>query len=305
MSRPFACGVDGGGSKAALCCLDTEGREIATAVFGPLNINSGDREAVRQTLRDIAGFLLGLKEQGLETAGLTIATAGVSNPDTRDFIESGLRDAGFSAPFDLRGDQEAALRGAVGPAGAVIIAGTGAICFGRNAGGESARAGGFGYLLDDEGSGYALGRDLLRAVLRARDGRGPATVLEGLLLQRRGLAETADLIRFAYDPVLGKANIAGLAPLLLEALCQGDAAAQAIADKAADELAALGRTVLGRLGLENSELVLMGGVLDNFQNLRDGVSARLQAACPGLSIIRPRRSAAWGAADLARERYLM
>ena len=75
------------------------------------------------------------------------------------------------ASFDRR-DQETALAGALGaPCGMVLIAGTGSICFGRDAVVKQPGSGGYGHKIDDEGSGYALGRDALAAVVRAQDGR--------------------------------------------------------------------------------------------------------------------------------------
>lgn len=305
MSARFVLGLDGGGSKTAACCLDEGGKLLSEAVFGPLNINSGDRGAVTQSLADACRHARELEARGFICAGLVIAAAGVSNPESRDFIQQALNAQGFSAPFELAGDQEAALRGAVGPMGAVLVAGTGSICFGRNAADQSRRAGGWGYLLDDEGGGYALGRDVLRAALRADDGRGERTVLNGLLKTERGLANERDIIRFAYDPVAGKKNIAGLAPLLNMALEQGDPAADGIIKNAARELLLLAGAVLRPLRLEKEELALMGGVLENLPALRAAVEAGLNREFPGLQVIAPRHSAAYGAAQLALERYLI
>lgn len=304
MSARFVAGLDGGGSKTALCCLDAQGRLLSDAVFGQMNINSTDRGAVKSTLADIARHLQGLTAQGGACAGLTIASAGASNPEAQAFIAGGLRDAGCLAPFDLVGDHVAALRGAVGKVGAVLIAGTGSICYGRNEAGASARAGGWGYLLDDEGGGYALGRDILRAALRAMDGRGPGTALSALLEAERGLVSGQDIVRFAYDPVLGKAHIAGLAELLPPALDQLDHAALAVCDTAVAELYALCKAVITGLRLENATLALMGSILQHVEPIRAGVEKSLAEGFPALSVITPRRDAAWGAAELARERYL-
>ncbi len=304
MGARFVVGLDGGGSKTALCCMDGGGSVICRDSFGQLNINGMDRPAIFQTLADAAGRVADLQSIGAACAGMTIATAGISNPECGGIIETGLRKAGYTGPFDLRGDHEAALRGAVGKAGLVLIAGTGSICFGRDAQGQTARCGGWGYLLDDEGGGFALGRDILKAVLRAADGRANETALTAMVYRHLSAKGPEDLIRAAYDPALGKANIAGLAPLLQEAAEGGDAAAMAVADHAASELTALCAAVVDKLRLSESVLALSGGVLGNIGALRQALEIRLRQKYPHLRVISPLHDAAWGAADLARETYL-
>ena len=304
MGTRFAAGLDGGGSKTALCCMDSEGSVICRDSFGQLNINGMDRLAVGKTLADAAARVASLQSRGGTCAGMTIATAGISNPDCLGIVASGLCAAGYRGPFDLRGDHEAALRGAVGKAGLVLIAGTGSICFGRSPQGQTARAGGWGYLLDDEGGGYALGRDILKAVLRARDGRAAHTALADAVYRHFSVREPEDLIRIAYDPVLGKGSIAGLAPLLQDAADKGDAPAKQIVSDAAFQLASLCAAVIDKLQLGQSVLALSGGVLLGIRALHEALETRLQDKYPLLRVIPPLHDAAWGAADLSRETYL-
>ncbi|MEI3013924.1 MAG: hypothetical protein V8T36_03730 [Ruthenibacterium lactatiformans] len=80
------------------------------------------------------------------------------------------------------------------------MAGTGSICFGRDAAGKTARSGGYGHKIDDEGSGYALGRDALAAVVRAQDGRGPRTLLTDLVFAQLKVVDVGGLVQFTYDP---------------------------------------------------------------------------------------------------------
>ncbi len=300
----MVAGLDGGGTSTGLCCMDAQGAVISTGAYGPLNVNGTDQEVLRSTLRDAVAHLARVEEQGDTLVGMTIATAGISNPRCRDILQEGLRAAGYAGPLDLRGDQEAALRGAVGPVGAVLIAGTGSICHGRNAAGHTARAGGWGYLLDDAGSGYALGRDILRAVLRAQDGREAPTVLSDMVKAHLGVNSPGELVGKAYDTENGKATIASLAPLLEQAWDQGDPAAQRITAHAAEELAQLCTAVLNRLSLQAGTLALAGGVLLHTPALQQAVKQILRQSFPELQVISPRRDAAWGAADLAREHYL-
>ena len=118
---------------------------------------------------------------------LCVGCAGMSNPELRRTLERMIRADGYEGAYMLAGDQAAALYAAHGAGpGAVLISGTGSICFGRNTRGITARAGGRGYKIDDEGSGYAIGRDILSAVVRAQDGRSRPTVLTELVFAQIG-----------------------------------------------------------------------------------------------------------------------
>ena len=242
---------------------------------------------------------------GLAGCGaLCIGSAGISNPDAYHFLENTVRAGGYRGPLQIVGDQVTALAGALGtPVGTVLIAGTGSICYARTADGHERRSGGWGHLIDDEGSAYALGRDILRAVVRAADGRAPATALTALLADRLGAESVQSVIRFTYAPTTTKKEIAALATLLDPALQQGDAAAHAIVDKAANELAAMATAVIPALDLQNGAIALLGSVLVKNRTLRTALTARLHAQFPSLSFPAPLGDAADGAAVMAEILY--
>lgn len=176
---PYYVGIDGGGTKTAVELRTRGSAAHSRAVFGPLNCNS-DRTAAAKTLTDTLAWLAAQPEGLAGCDGLCIGSAGISNPDAYNFIQDIIRAGGYTGPLQIVGDQVTALAGALGqPVGTVLIAGTGSICYARTADGREARSGGWGHLIDDEGSAYALGRDILRAVVRAADGRAPATALTG------------------------------------------------------------------------------------------------------------------------------
>ena len=180
-----------------------------------------------------------------------------------------------------------------------MVFSTGSICYARTADGREARSGGWGHLIDDEGSAYALGRDILRAVVRAADGRAPATALTELVAQRLGAPGVQPVIRFTYAPTTTKKEIAALAPLLDPALQQGDAAAQAIIAHAADELTQMAAAAMQPLGLQTGSMALLGSVLQKNETLRAAVITRLTAQFPTLTFPEPVGDAADGAAVMA------
>ena len=115
-------------------------------------------------------------------------------------------------------DYAVALAGATdGGPGIVVIAGTGSVAYGENGAGEAHRAGAYGYLIDDAGSGYGVGRAALAAVLRAADGTGEDTSLTGRLLALLGFASVGDIIPAVYGGSLDRLAIAALAPVVADA----------------------------------------------------------------------------------------
>ena len=291
----FIAGVDGGGTKTKVVCASPEGKVLDTAVFGPFNMNSIGAERFSALLQELCAYLNGLGH----CRALCIGSAGISNKEMTRIVETEMTRGGIEN-WNLVGDQVIALNGALsGEAGIALIAGTGSICFGKNGAGDYARSGGWGHLIDDEGSAYALGRDILRAVVRAADGRAPATALTELVAQRLGAPGVQPVIRFTYAPTTTKKEIAALAPLLDPALQQGDAAAQAIIAHAADELTQMAAAAMQPLGLQTGSMALLGSVLQKNETLRAAVITRLTAQFPTLTFPEPVGDAADGAAVMA------
>ncbi len=297
----YVAGWDGGGTKTAVAYMHMNGAVLGRSLFGPLNPNGNSPDQVRQTVREAVVDMKKMPGGLCGCAVLQVGFAGASNPSAGILLEQAIREEGFSGELRLAGDHETMLYGAVGREGAVLISGTGSICMGKNGWGETARCGGWGYLIGDEGSGYAIGRDILAAVARAHDGRGPNTLLSGQVFETLGISRMEELIRFVYDPATDKAKIASLAPLLISALEREDEAARAIAVRAAGELALMAATVLGRLSLEAGVIALTGSILTQMPAIRQRVEEELASRYPALSCIQPRQDAAVGAAAMALE----
>ncbi|MBR1685066.1 MAG: ATPase [Clostridia bacterium] len=295
----YVAGWDGGGTKTKLCLTGMQGEEIYTGFAGPLNPNGTDEATVRQSIRDAISQMepLGLSE----CAALVIGMAGISNAHAAQFIENTVREAGYTGRLALKGDQEISLAGAILGHGATLIAGTGSVLFGRDKSGEAFRVGGYGYLIDDPGSGYAIGRDILRAVVRASDGREGATVLSGRVMDTLGITEIPELITWLYDAHTGKREVAALSRLLPSVVEAGDEAARSIMEQAAKDLTDMVIAGWRRAGMTDGELAYAGSVLEKFDALSTLVSARIHASLPEVTIGFPRSDPAHGAAKLALE----
>jgi N-acetylglucosamine kinase-like BadF-type ATPase len=156
-----------------------------------------------------------------------------------------------------------ALAGATaGEPGIITIAGTGSIAFGRNASGKTARAGGWGYVFGDEGGGFDLTRQALRAALRFEEGWGPPTALHHTLLTAAGAASADSLMRRFYTTEFPRPRIAGFSKLVDQAAREGDVVATALLRTAAQELASLTAAVRRQLfqAKEPARVAYIGGV---------------------------------------------
>ncbi|MBR3016101.1 MAG: ATPase [Clostridia bacterium] len=299
----YYCGWDGGGSSTKVLALDENGNVLCQSVFGPLNPNGASRETVQKTVSDAVQWMA-LLPGGLDACkGFAAGMAGVSNKEAADFVKNAVRSCGYRGPLRLVGDQVIALEGAIQGPGAILIAGTGAVCYGRDPAGNPFRTGGYGYLIDDGGSGYALGRGVLMAVVRAFDGRGQATCLTELTFQALRVSDISGMITWLYSTGTGKKEIGALAPLLLQALECQDKAAMSIAENAIQDLSELAIASWRKNSMTYGELALFGSIFQYYHVIREGVTEKLRQQLPGVSVIEPRFPAVQGAAMLAKKLF--
>ncbi|MFF0436650.1 N-acetylglucosamine kinase [Streptomyces sp. NPDC004327] len=293
----YVVGIDAGGTRTRARLADaTTGRTVGEGTGGPGNALSVPAADLVRHLADA------LRAAGVRRAGSVVAGfAGGGPGGGHDRALAALRTAlarlgAVPARVEVHGDAEIAFAAAPGaPAdGLVLIAGTGA-AGARVRERRMVRAvDGDGWLLGDAGSGFWLGREALRAVLRGLDGRGPATALAGPVGELCGGLTKERVVCFAYaaHPV----RLAELSPLVVTAAAEGDTVAAGLLDRAADELAA----IVAALGPREGEpLVVTGGLLGP-----DGpLLGRLGARVAGFGLVpAPVRDGLAGAVALARLR---
>lgn len=296
----YVAGLDGGGTKTAVTIADETGQAVYSFTAGPMNYNGQDEASIRRALQEICGMIAKVCG-GLDACGsICIGAAGISNPAVGSRLKALLEENGYRGCLTLVGDHETALCGAhEGLYGIILIAGTGSICYGRSADGRTHRAGGFGYLIDDEGSGYSIGRDLLTALVRAEDGREAPTVITELVYRQLGFGTVQDIVGFVYDKNRNKKDIAALAPLLSEACDAGDALALRIAETNAQSLVEMAAAVTERLGMQEGALAVAGSVLQRNAYVRAAFEQKLLSRYPGMRCGEGKRDASYGAVLLA------
>ena len=274
-------GIDAGGTKTVCLLADDQGNVIAEARSSGANLQAAGELQVEKVLHDVMERAIG--DRAIVPAAICLGIAGVDRPDDSATVRAIMKRIGYKARVLVVNDALVALEaGSPGQPGVVVISGTGSICYGRNAAGEAARSGGWGYVLGDEGSGYWLGRAALRAVLRQADKRGPATALTRLLLTHFDVAQPQGLIHEVYHTNLKPAAIGALARCVQAAFGEGDEVAIGILRGAANELESSAVAVARRLRLvgEPFAFILAGGIFRAVPWLQEELQRRLPVAAP-------------------------
>jgi N-acetylmuramic acid 6-phosphate etherase len=271
-------GIDGGGTHtvALLAQLDrqtsktiyqsplTPHQILGRGEAGPSNFQSvGTDRAFRAIDEAVtkAFQAASIPRQAVQVAWLGLAGAG--RPQDQELVRRWAIGKELAGVVEVSTDASLLLAaGTPDGWGVAVVAGTGSIAVGQASDGRTARSGGWGYLLGDEGSGYAIGLAALQAVAHMSDGRGEATSLSHSLLEHLRLNEPNELIAAIYQRSLDRSAIAALAPFVLNAAESGDAVAITIAQAGADQLAAAVAATGRRLDLSTAfPLAIAGGLL--------------------------------------------
>lgn len=262
----YLIGVDGGGTKTRALIATLDQTLLGYGSAGSSNHNAVGIEAASSALDQAlrAAFAdAQLEPQPDQIRMACFGLAGVDRPADQELLQAWARSRWPGMPAVFVNDARLVLASGTPQGwGIAVISGTGSILYGRDSQGQVARAGGWGYLLGDEGSGYDIGLAALRAVVRAADGRDPQTLLSGLVFAHWSLASVSDLVAKVYHPATTKKDIASLAPLVDQAAGQGDAAAQEILNRAGYELALAAGVVARQLVFTQAvPCALSGGLL--------------------------------------------
>ena len=272
----YFLGVDGGQSSTYALIGDRTGRVLGWGRGGPSNHVAESEGRAKFTSAILGCLSAACAEAGLDPASIRFAACCLGFSGGPADKEGILREILASDRTLVTHDALIALSGATaGEPGLITIAGTGSIAFGRNAAGKTARAGGWGYIFGDEGGGFYIARQALRAALRFEEGWSAPTSLRSLLLAATGASDANELLHRFYTPEFSRPRIAGFAKLVDEAAESGDGIAREILVDAAEKLAALAGAVRKQLfnEVEPVRLAYIGGVfrsrvvLEHFREL--------------------------------------
>src|SRR3954463_10230469 len=274
-------GIDAGGTKTVCLLADAQGAVVSEGRGAGANLHTAGELAVEKVLHEAMETAIG--DRAITPAAICLGIAGVDREDEARAGRAVMRRIGYKSRIVVVNDALIGLvAGARDEPGIAINAGTGSIVYGRNTRFEAARAGGWGHLIGDEGSGYWIGRESLAAVMRACDGRGPETRLTADILLHFNVDDESRLPRIVYDRNLPRVSIAALGPIAQSAADLGDAVAARILERAAEELVLAARSVATRLEMRGDAFTfyLAGGVFRVVPWLAEELPRRLVEVAP-------------------------
>ena len=267
------------------------------------------RESLHSAIRQVCAAA---KISPDRIAAVCVGATGAARPEIAETIRKIVAESipgNSAAKIEVVADTIIALEAAFGPGpGVIVIAGTGSVAYGRDLAGHTARAGGWGFAISDEGSGYWIGRRAISAILRARDqgieGRaedqGRETTLTALVLRAWKLSSIDELVTPAN--ATPPPEFARLFPIVLRAADEGDPLAREILDDAGSKLAELASTVVRRLApraspetaagklsvdqtaVDKLPVAMTGSVFRQSANVREVFHRELQKIFPGIEV---------------------
>lgn len=300
----YVIGIDGGGTKTDGLCADTAGHVLTRATTGPTSLTATSLgmasmnlvETLRQLTMGLSGELYFPK--------VVVGIAGLDTPDEKQRAEDVFRDVlhGYKiGTLTILNDIQLVMAfGSAQENVVALISGTGSQCYGRTVGGQTARSSGMDFLLSDQGSGYEIGRKVLRSAVASFDGRIPQTILEQAVLRHFEADDFNDLKSKVYFPILNKAQIAELAKSCVEAQQAGDKIATEILQSVVDDLVVMTEAVIRRLALKAEPFTLIiSGSIAKLPLIYDQLQQRLYQAYPQVQIKQIDEEPVYGAIRLA------
>ncbi len=297
-------GVDAGGSKTHALLVDEAGAVLGSGAGGTGNHQmSGLDSAVREISQAVCQALNAAQVEPGQVELGCFCLAGADLPQDFHMLQSALVGQELARQVVIKNDSIAALRsGLTRSWGVAVICGSGFNAAGRGKDGREIVLPGLGAISGDWGGGGDLVIEMIRAVMRAWDGRGRPTMLTRAVLERLGKSSEEELLSALYNRKLTRRHMLPLTPLLFDVADAGDSVARELVVRMGTEAGVTANALLRRLDLQDTdaEVVLSGSVFKGRGTLLlDSVRQVVRAVAPAARIARPRLEPVAGAALLA------
>ena len=284
----YYLGIDGGGSKTT-CAVGDETSVLATALSGPSNITRVGEVRARESLHDATRqACAAAKIDPRQVHRACIGVAGAGRQEIARAVRKIIGEV-IAGEIEVVGDMQIALQAALGAGpGVIVIAGTGSIAYGRDAQGKTARAGGWGFAISDEGSAHWIGRTAVAALLRAADEAADdrAAQTSGLFREMKSIWKVE-----SFEQLARMANtnpdFASLLPAVVAAADAGDELAEQVLREAGRELGQLVGIVVRRLFMGDNAVIplaMAGGVFRYAAIVREAFCAAVHTLDPRLEL---------------------
>lgn len=306
----YILGISGKNSSTNVNIATISGSIIQSYTVGAINYYYANEEEIS---RNLAEIFMTAHMAGYSVANCRQVCAGIAGMQGADVsvrlvpvMRSVMQRCGYKGDAIIIGDDQIALAGALGRSrGAILIADDTTACYGQNRLGIQRRTGGLGIFGDDDGSAFAIGREILKAIGRANDGRGGATKLTMSVYKELGFTSALDFNRSLRGNALNCDEVCRLSRQLSSACQQSDKIALSILEKICCQLMDVVSPVIDRLRMQEETLAVAGKVLLNDAFVGICFKKKLNEKYPGLQCVPPRNDEAAGAVLLAKERLAL
>lgn len=297
-------GIDGGGTKTKSLTTDENFKTLNTSTNKATNLTTVGIETVSQIILEIIED--SIKAIGVNNISEVLIATGLAGAGRKDdcdklkfiLLEHLNKKFGIDFYVTIVTDAVIALEGALsGEVGAILIAGTGSVLYGKDDKDNFFRVGGFGKILGDEGSGYSIGRKALQSFSHSLDGRKQKSKLDELISSRFEISELNLFIKKVYS---GEVEISSLAPIIVNAAEQNIKEAVTILNEESDELIKHIPPFLKHINSTSTKLSFIGSLIasDNFYSRL--LKEKIKTQFPQIKIITAENSPELGAVILAK-----
>ena len=296
----YFLGIDGGGSKTS-CVVGDENSVLGSSVAGGSNIVRGGEDSARQALHEaIRQACVAASTNPSQIKRTCAGLAGAARPEVRETAHRLIAEI-ITGEIEVIGDMEIALEAAFGDGpGVMVTAGTGSIAYGRNAEGKTARAGGWGFAISDEGSGYWIGKTAVATAVREGEQTQDTCLLKAIA-KSWGVSSHHQVVVTANG--IPAPDFAALFPVVLKAAEKQNKQAREVLTQAAKELVALAEDVINQVfsDAKSVPVAMSGGVFAHSSQVREVFYNRLSKEYPNVRLIEDVIEPVQGALHRARK----
>lgn len=275
----YHIGIDAGGTKTTAAAYDNEGNLLyqATTGFGNVTVDfEKGMENIKQAIDEI------IAKQGNEISKIVLGCAGIETGDKKAKAREALEQK-YGNIIEVTNDAVLALYAALkGQDGILIIAGTGSIGYLKR-GNDVYRFGGWGHLINDDGSGYSIVMKAIRYIAYSFDTNNSDTALKRAIFAKLNISELRELIQFTYAS--SKGEIASLVPVIEQVANEGDMQAQSIFSWAGERLAYLVIGLCRTYNVIKPQIALNGSVIRKTEYVRSAFCDVLNCELDGYTIV--------------------
>ncbi len=302
----YCIGIDGGGSKTLAYLADMKGSIIRSKTFGPSNYQIIGEKALRSVLFEILEYFnkgVNLTENNLKF--ISAGIAGLDRKKDRDKIQSIFNSLNLNTSIILNNDSYTSLAGALeNEDGVILSSGTGSIALGKK-GSSYKRVGGWTHVLGDEGSGYSIGLNALKSVMKVYDGRLNASPLYYEIMNYINVDEPRETITYAYKNLHNTKKISSITPLVYKFFKKNDPLGVYLINYAVKDLVQLVTPLVNEFYSDDKGLLFTysGSIISELEYIKFRIIKKLQEKYPKIIPVDPIYNSGVGALIIGWDRF--